>query len=276
MGTFKPATWAGLFGLAVFSASPAFAADLLLPPPPPPPEPIAFLEVGSGWYLRGDIGFSNQSVDKLDNALSTTRLSLDKSFDAAPIVGVGVGYRFNSWLRADVTGEYRAKANFKGLEIYADPFSPGGRGTDEYTATKSEAVALANVYFDLGTWHGITPFVGAGVGLSRNTIANFTDINTPNAGVAYGKTDSRNALAWALHAGIGYEVSPNFTIEMAYRYIHLGNGQSGDLITYTGVNNVYNPMKFKDISSHDFKIAMRWALGGPVRTYEQEPIITKY
>ena len=45
--------------LAALMAIPAArAADMPLPPPPPAP-------CCSNWYLRGDIGFSNQSVGSL-------------------------------------------------------------------------------------------------------------------------------------------------------------------------------------------------------------------
>lgn len=32
---------------------------------------------------------------------------------------------------------------------------------------------MLNGYIDLGTWHNLTPFVGAGVGFTRNTINEF-------------------------------------------------------------------------------------------------------
>ena len=35
---------------------------------------------------------------------------------------------------------------------------------------------------------------------------------------------------------------------------------TGDLVTYTGVNSVYNPTTFKDITSHDIKLGVRWNL----------------
>ena len=95
---------------------------------------------------------------------------------APDIYGGGVGYRFNNWFRVDVTGEYRGKSNFTGLDVVTGtgPFT-GFVGTDAYGATKSELLFLANAYVDLGTWWCITPFLGAGVGTSRVTIGNFTD-----------------------------------------------------------------------------------------------------
>ena len=51
---------------------------------------------------------------------------------------------------------------------------------NNYNATKSEWLVLANGYVDIGTWWGITPFIGAGVGTARVTIANYTDAGMVN------------------------------------------------------------------------------------------------
>ena len=61
-----------------------------------------------GWYLRGDIGFTNQ-IGSLFNAnyvnFSMSVNNIDKKgFDASPLFGFGVGYVVNNWLRLDVTG----------------------------------------------------------------------------------------------------------------------------------------------------------------------------
>jgi opacity protein-like surface antigen len=76
-----------------------------------------------------------------------------------------------------------------GLDIVS--FNGAVIGTDEYRASKSEWVAMANAYADLGTWWCMTPLIGAGIGMSRNTILNFVDINTPNLGVAFAPTASK-------------------------------------------------------------------------------------
>ncbi|MEJ0097333.1 MAG: outer membrane beta-barrel protein [Bauldia sp.] len=104
--------------------------------------------------------------------------NVSKDFDSSPFVGIGIGYKFNDHFRADLTGEYRAGASFHGLDIYDNVDAIPEVGTDEYTAKKTEWTFLANAYWDLGTWRGITPFVGAGIGVSDNTISGFTDVNT--------------------------------------------------------------------------------------------------
>jgi opacity protein-like surface antigen len=259
MVSVKVASVAGAIALLATAAN---AADMpSLPPMYVPP----IEEAVGGWYLRGDIGMSNQQVGSLFNALYSTATSVttvNKSFDSGQTFGLGVGYQFNDWLRADVTGEYRGRANFHGF----DRVQAGGPFSDEYTASKSEWLMLANIYADLGTWYSVTPFVGAGIGAARVTIANFMDINTPTGGVAFGDTASKWNFAWAVHAGLAYKVTPRLSIEFAYSYVSLGNGMSGDLITYQGGNSLYNPMEFRNITSQDLKLGIRWMLEPPAET----------
>jgi len=262
--------------MAVLAPKESPAADLPMLPPPP-------IEEYGGWYLRGDIGMSNQRLKGLELVgvdPADTFEWLDRGgFDSAPIFGVGIGYRHNSWFRWDITGEYRGKAHFTALDRYDTGSTGTFDGTNEYTAKKSELLFLFNAYLDLGTWKSITPFVGAGIGASRNTISNFRDINTPTAGVAYANDHSKWDLAWAVYAGLAYEVTPNFTIELAYRYLDLGDAKSGDIIDFTGTNNINNPVTFKRITSHDLKFGVRMALadmGVSNWAPPPPPLVSKY
>ena len=85
-----------LAGLVLLSAAPARAADYA--PPMPPPQPIIVPqpveEFAEGWYLRGDIGMSTQSVRSLSNpnyANFDSVTNVNKGFDSAPFFGAGIG-----------------------------------------------------------------------------------------------------------------------------------------------------------------------------------------
>ena len=269
-------------GAASLLSSAAIAADMAIAPPPmyaPPPA-----QDFGGWYLRGDIGFSNQSISKRDYYSYPSLLSLQQqsSFDTAGIFGIGVGYQFNNWFRADVTGQYRGKANFHGLDLtsYTDTGTVQ-RGSDTYSASKSEFVVLANLYADLGTWWCVTPFIGAGIGMSRNTISNFTDIGVNGTaafgtvpGLAFAPSASKWNFAWALHTGLAYRVTPNMTVELGYSYINLGDGVTGALTTKDGVT-ANQAMTFKDITSHDLKLGVRWNFDTPQEPVYAPPLIRK-
>lgn len=266
-------------GAASLMSTAVFAADMPMPPPQyyaPPPPPV---EEFGGWYLRGDIGFSNQKVKRLEtpagvgyNAPNTVLESQSLAFDSAGIYQVGVGYQFNSWFRGDITGQYRGSSNFHGNDRFSftGPANVGIVQSEQYGGRKSEWVAMANGYVDLGTWWCVTPFVGAGVGMARVEVANFTDQNLqfrPGVGTFVGQAAADSAskwnFAWALHTGLAYKATPNMTVELGYSYMNLGSGVTGSLTPYTGVVPGQYAVTFKDVTSHDLKLGVRWNLDSP-------------
>ena len=237
----------------------ARAADYSQPLPPPQPVYIQQPQidvVSSSWYLRGDIGVSaqrNYQLEYLRNPLNTVDFNfVHKSSSDSYFIGGGVGYEFNNWLRFDATAEYRAKQRVYAFGQYS---FGGGTFLDTYEGYISSWVFLANAYVDLGTWNCFTPFVGFGVGGARVTMNNLSDINPSLAGYGIGRNPSEWNFAWALHAGVAYNVSKTFKVELAYRYLNMGS------ITDTiDCANTCNPdsYKFSKLSSHDVKLGFRW------------------
>ena len=56
-------------GAASLLSSMASAADMAIAPPPMGYAPPPVVDFG-GWYLRGDIGFTNQRIDSIRNTES--------------------------------------------------------------------------------------------------------------------------------------------------------------------------------------------------------------
>ncbi|MCZ4091576.1 outer membrane protein [Sinorhizobium psoraleae] len=246
------------FVAAILSGVPVLAADLYVEDPAP-------VIVPSGWYLRGHLGMSNQKLGHMKHELMDVvelHEFLDEGeFDSAPLAGVGIGYQFNDWLRLDGIVEYRGKADFAALDRYghSGPTGPIWDGTNDYDAAKSEWLLMANAYVDIGDWYGIKPYVGAGIGASRNRISGFRDINVPTLGVAYADDDPTWNFAWAVHAGVAYQATERLALDLGYSYVDLGDAKTGNIRTYDG-STVNAPMHFEDITSHDFKLGMRYAL----------------
>jgi opacity protein-like surface antigen len=281
----------------------AFAADLFPAAPPPPayaPPPVAIAEA-SGWYLRGDVGFGLAEMKKA----SYTNLGPGDQFyfpsrniETMPTIGIGVGYQFNNWLRGDLTAEYRGRSGLRLYDNYVsgtyapdpvfgcDGFTYGGavtgcnvKGFNGLNGSISSFVFMANGYVDLGTWYGVTPFVGAGVGVAAKRIgpvldsggsridsiaANGSILNSGPFGATSGYAPVKNntGLAWALHAGLGYDVTQNLKLELSYRYLNLGSATTNRFFCYTptGGTCISSALKIKNIDSHDFRIGMRWLL----------------
>ena len=184
------------------------------------------------------------------------------------LAGLGIGYKVNDWFRADVTGEYRGKANFHGSDTCH--FTAVSEGVDNYSGSKSEWVFMANAYVDLGTWWCLTPYVGAGIGMANIKISGFRDDGFNNVGglnisTAYADDASKWNFAWALHAGLSYKVTQSMSIDLGYRYIDMGSGTTGATRAFDGSFTNGGPFTFNHITSHDFKLGVRWMLETPAQ-----------
>lgn len=317
MAKFRALTIAGAALLALTRL--AAAADLL--PPPPNLEPLPPPSMGgdlSGWYLRGDVGMATSastptmanSPDPLvgstywsggaSEAFNNTTISSSSVFD------VGVGYRYNSFLRGDLTLEYRDGGHFQSLYSISNPNYKGGPtpGTgsattsqllDLYRGNTSSWIGLANVYADLGTWYGMTPYVGLGAGLARNTLYGMTDTGQVTTGGVGGATGSSGgyfndashfSVAYALMTGVDFNVTQNLKLELGYRYLNYGKITSGGSNCANGLgfgagacgSNVSNTVySTSNLASSDFRFGLLWSLGdAPAPAPMSSPLIRKY
>jgi opacity protein-like surface antigen len=120
---------------------------------------------------------------------------------------------------------------------------------------------MANGYYDFASFSGITPYVGAGIGASYNTISHFRDVNEINGGIAYADDNSEWNLAWALHAGLGFQATERMMIDFGYSFVSLGDASTGRLTNVDPAFDVDNDgIEFNDIYSHDFKLGVRYSL----------------
>jgi opacity protein-like surface antigen len=244
--------------LLVVSHAPVHAADLgygsVKDIPPPAPS-------GRAWYLKGTIGMKNEDADSIWTSGGGTNGPGYQSgnfvvegidIERKAIFGGGVGVEYNRWLRFDVTGEYRGKQGFRARDYNrVDDYN------NDYTADLDSWLGLLNVYVDLYTWRGFTPYVGAGIGISWFTVENFRDVNATNGAIYTGDKDKTTAnFAWALYAGLSYDITQNVTFDAAYRYSDLGDAKTGRASDEFG--NWYTGLEIQDITSHDVLFSLRY------------------
>jgi opacity protein-like surface antigen len=235
--------------LALFAAMPALAADY--DPPMIIDEPVEEVpvEVGTGWYLRGDIGYNFSLEADGDFTYRTfdpgTGLYSDNLFDTADLGegvtwGAGFGYRFTDWIRADATVDVFT-IDFDGTTSSPSPCStdPFYAGTSCRSVDTTDAVAtslMANAYVDLGTYVGLTPYVGGGLGYTYVNWDNMGDsLYCVDAGAAcpgttnFVSSSEHNAednwrFTYALMAGLAYDVTREIKLDVGYRYRHVDGG----------------------------------------------------
>lgn len=244
--------------LVLVSAQAAMAADIYQPPlkggydvPPPPSD--------RGIYFKGYVGQANTNVGSIWTPLFENNdvTVFNNDMKSSALFGVGIGWRARHWLRFDLTGDYRGDAAFFAMDRLPNATTPTGLQTNEYTADISSWLFLANAYWDIGTWCGFTPYVGAGIGFANISVEGLKDVNVPANSVFYAADNSTTNFAWAIHAGVSYDVSPQLAIDLAYRYADLGNASSGVVTAYDNSSS-YSEVAIRDITANDVMLGVRY------------------
>lgn len=218
------------------------AADLV--PPPIIEEATPVLNT-SGWYIRGDIGYAAKSKTDgrwnfwnqeaapyrgVDDTFHYDRFSLKPGVT----YGAGVGYRFNDWLRTDVTLDYfRAGMNgrtncpsyvkaSKGFNLVED--------NCHYDDSSDAGIltAMANAYVDLPSVGALTPYLGAGIGAAHVKYDRWNTLETCEGCTYQSYKDGLNStrFAMALMAGTSYDLSDRLKLDIGYRYLRINGGKA--------------------------------------------------
>ncbi len=251
------------------------------------------VEVGSGWYLRGDIGASvNHPFEHSESGdFDTGEFDEDSTLLTG---GIGIGYHINDYLRTEVNFGILPSSEFSreflttcsGLETVTitDPddgvtsdTNPSTRpceGSDE-SSNKSYSL-LANAYLDLGTYVGFTPYIGGGAGVvysklrsadgdldcqdsstSSTAGGTTTDVsfNCYDSDVYEGSvtSDGQYEFAYALGAGLAYKVSDNVSLDLNYQYLNVPSAR------YVDVED--GNVVFKEgVDHHQVRVGLRYDL----------------
>jgi opacity protein-like surface antigen len=230
------------FGVvALVFGNAANAADVGGQPSPPllQSAPLLVDEFSSGWYLRGDIGYRMNKVDGVTNVGAPPAVGA-RDLDDSWLFGAGVGYKLE-WFRADLTVDYGTKSRFSG---------DSGIRNNDFTGRIDSVTGLLNVYGDLGTWFGLTPYVGVGAGIAHLQAANFRVASS--GGPDADSTGSWN-FAWAYMAGISYRIMGNSHVDLGYRHVNMGD-------VSTGMDAFGNQLTFKKMSADELRLGFRYVL----------------
>jgi opacity protein-like surface antigen len=226
---------AAAFGTAAHAADPPRTWTPAYERPAP-----RYVEMASGWYVRGDFGYRFNHVDSVQAGRPVTSFKYPDSLG----VSAGGGYKYQ-WFRFDATVDYAPRVTARAASTFAT-------AQPQYT-TKLDALSiLANVYLDLGTWGGFTPYVGAGAGVTYLRSRDYEDKALPiNHAMANGRTN----FSWAGMAGDAYQISPRWVVDVGYRYLSLG-----DLPTTTGTGLAIDNTTWKHLSTQEVRIGFRFLL----------------
>lgn len=257
----------------------ALAADLDNIINAPQEDPYVPVEIGTGWYIRGDISYdfatTSTGVYRTYDGVSYSTNAYD-NFDylAGGDWSVGAGYQFNSFLRGDVTiGNWHRQV--VGNDTDPNPCTPASPAGDtcrsEDTTKASGWESMVNGYADLGTFVGVTPYFGGGLGVVNVSYGDLTNtaycvdgvtgLDAGVCGIAVHPGESSWRFAWAVMAGASYDLSKNLKFDLGYRYSHVAGGAmfgfdaASTAAGATGVQGTDD-----GFSTHQIKAGLRYAI----------------
>lgn len=257
---------------------PAFGSAFAMDLPPAVYAPETSIDgFGQGWYIRGDLGYTGWTGDELPrykvlSGADTIVNTFDQGrFDKDVSYGFGAGYQVNDIFRGDVTFD-TYNSNIDGIATIGsrcgtkDPVGTSCRFTG--AADFRTIGVMGNVYADLGTVAGFTPYVGAGAGVTN--VQWDTVTQTPAcvsgtsacSGTLYAAQTFPGMDSWrfsyALMAGVSYDVAPSVKLDLGYRYSKI-NG--GDMFEYNAAEKALGASGAKGsddgLSRHEIRAGFR-------------------
>ena len=132
----------------------------------------------------------------------------------------------------------------------------GTDGTADLTArVKNNAwTAMVNGYVDLGTYVGITPYVGAGIGVMQSRSSASYSYTDPTGILAASGKKSEYSFAYSLNAGAAYKLTDNLALDVGYQYL---SSPDAEYFSLDGTNGL---SQHKGIDNHQIKVGLRYDL----------------
>jgi len=224
-------------GLASITA--AHAADMPGTWVPPVAVP-RYTELLSGWYLRLDGGFSWNQVRSVQSTTPATHVQ----YRSAPNATAGFGYKYH-WMRFELTVDRGFPSSFT-ASTAAAVVQP------QYSAKLGWLTGLGSAYVDMGTWWGFTPYVGAGVGVTRLHAKQYVDNGLPAHAVS--PQSQMTNFSWAVMAGVAFQVAPNWMVDVGYRYLDVGK-----VLVSTNQGNVFgDSTAIQGVTTHQVRAGIRY------------------
>ncbi|MEP9372211.1 outer membrane protein [Mesorhizobium sp. KR1-2] len=215
------------------------------------------VEVASSWYLRGDVGYNFNRPFK-NNEIGPSPIFSFEENNSAFNGGVGMGYHFNDFLRGELNVSFLSKNSAELSYLTVDPadLSTVVSGVSE-SAKNWAWSGMVNGYADLGTFVGLTPYVGAGVGVfySRRSYSYAEDFrDSAFVDVDYRDSKRQTTFAYSLGAGLAYQLTPNTSVDLGYQYLSAPNAERVEM---------YEPGSYtisKGVHYHQLKLGLRYDL----------------
>ena len=198
-------------------------------------------------------GYENDVSNDGVSSPGPTVFDSDSDYDNGIGIYVALGKKLDNGLRAEFEYSYRTadidqidpQSGFSGI--------PAGSISGD---TKIHAFMINGLYDFNDAVGGLTPYIGAGIGIGR-TNHSITGTNAANGlSIAYG--DVEYNFAYQGIAGVAVGLAEQLTLDLSYRYFGmLGNEYEG-----ASVNGLPTEIQAA-ANSHNLFAGLRWDFGAP-------------
>ncbi len=197
---------------------------------------MALAQDQSGPYVRGGGGFDWSRDTRLrdDNCASTqppalfgcgagvdgSSLGARGNFGRNDVVDGALGYRISPQWRVEALMSYRTRVDFSGNANFLNV-----AGDQPVSARGNALSGFAVGYYDLPLIGRVQPFVGAGLGTTRNRTGGMQFL-FPGLGPEAATLTSSGRLtdfSYLVTAGAAVSLRDGLTLDFAYRYSDLGD-----------------------------------------------------
>jgi opacity protein-like surface antigen len=201
------------------------------------------------FYIRGLIGYdwSRDATFKDENCASTNppayfgcgpgvgglSLGARGDFGGSALYEIGAGVEVLPYLRVEAAIDHRPGLAFDGNANFRNA---GGDQPVSGDVTQSAVMGMAYLepFTALGADWPVKPFIGGGVGVSRNEIGgmryDFPALPQPAYSAMPGGT--QYDFTWAATAGFAFDVTERLSLDIAYRYSDLGDIETDSKTLY--------------------------------------------
>ena len=220
----------------------------------------ALLAAGSAqaqFYIRADGALSKTTnagfVDNdpttgfvISGDASGTNPGQFNDFGTGAAVGIGAGTRFAPSGRTDITLTYR--------KYKLDQNDKNGPPTN-FKANIDSLAVMGNLYFEFSEG-GVTPYLGFGVGAAQNRLGDVT-LNNPVVGQGSITGDTKLGFAWGAYFGFSFPLASHFAIDIAYRFVDLGDVRTKTDLTLNGIATPYSGAS-GHLRAHELAFGLRF------------------
>jgi len=214
---------------------------------------LAYAVDMDGYYITAKGGISKTSDTGVTSYYEqgTTFSFGDDDLGTGYAAGLSVGKYITNNIRIEL------EAMQRGSYEYDVTLLPSGGG--EFKANISSQSLFINGLYDFNGFSvgngSISPYIGGGVGISKNDMGNSIVSNNgvPNGNILDGQTISQ--FAYKLAAGTLISMTENVSVDINYQYVNLGSFKSNT--TYTdGTLDI--PMSGGKIKTQELMVGLQY------------------